>query len=199
MNDFICELCGNPTNKKIFRIVEGVKMLVCRDCIHLGDEPPSRKPLLTKNYSTQYKQYREKTPSTTSYSERSKSGGYVNRIQTPRAGYVKRAPKVENLELKKDYRKALRKLRQNNNLSQSEFAQKIGITHASYKSIEGGKTDLLIKDAIKIEKKYKVSLTGVIAEDDFDDSLLMKGSGSGYTLADAAFKRKKGKDIFDEE
>ena len=55
--------------------------------------------------------------------------------------------------------------------------------------------ELLIKDAIKIEKKLGITLTKLIDDEEFDDSEVdyTSSSSDGYTLGDVFFTRKKKK------
>jgi uncharacterized protein (TIGR00270 family) len=181
--DHICEICGEWADGKTYRIIEGIKMIVCNSCRNLGE------PL-------RYSSTRSSRQSSSSNFTRSKSQSgprkpqYSIKPKSPPRNFKPRTPKIEDLELIPEYRKILKKKRQNLNMSLSEFAQKIGITEASYRSIEAGKTDILMKDAIKTEKLFKIKITErILEEDDLDLSTMMKKPGN-YTLGDVIIKKR---------
>ncbi len=181
---FQCELCGEPTDQKIFRTIEGVKMLVCRNCMMMGEKPQYEKnspptPQKTPKY------YLEKPD----YPPRKRASEIKKSKSAPRG------PKnvsVDRLELVENYRNILKKIRRDHDLDQGDFANSVGITHTSYKHIESGRLELTIQEARRIEKKYDVVLTEFIAdqeEDEYDQYL--RGRTSDATLGDVYVKRKK--------
>jgi len=182
---FICELCGNNTDQKIIRKVEGVKMLVCRNCMMMGEVPQSeRKP--SKVQTRQPKYYLDKPD----YPPRPRTQQPVRRSKPVSSG-PKNLP-IHRLRLVDDYRNLLKKVRNQNQLDQGEFSNSVGITHTSYRHIESGKLGLTIQEAKKIEKKYEIVLTEFIEDPEEDEiEQYMSGKGSGATLGDVYLKKKK--------
>jgi ribosome-binding protein aMBF1 (putative translation factor) len=116
-----------------------------------------------------------------------------SKIKRHQSRNERNTPRVEELELLDDYRKIMKKKRQQLNMTLSEFANAVGITEASYKSIEAGKTDLLIKDALKVEKKFKLKLAEYAGFNKGDDSQEESKKPAGeLTLGDMYLKKKKG-------
>ncbi|MHA1729256.1 MAG: helix-turn-helix domain-containing protein [Promethearchaeota archaeon] len=177
---FQCEICGNWTDGRSYRVIEGVKMIVCDKCKGFGEK------IKRKSYSSNIS-------INSSIVSRSQRGNYNYRNKSHRIRYPKRNPSIEELQLVDDYRKIIKQKRQELNLIKSKFAQSIGITEASYRSIESGKIDLLIKDALKIEKKYKIKLTETSSNDEEYDPAKLKTKSNELTLADVFFKKKKRK------
>jgi uncharacterized protein (TIGR00270 family) len=182
-----CELCGEKTDQKIFRTIEGVKMLVCRNCMMMGDKPHSEPKSST---------YVQKKPprfylDTPDYPPTKKSRQSVQKKKPLQRG-PKNVP-IDRLKLVDNYRDILRKIRREQNMDQGEFSNSIGITHTSYRHIESGKLDLTIKEAKRIEKKYDVILTEFIdyPEEDEYEQYLRGGKSGSATLGDVYVKRKK--------
>ncbi|MBN2154828.1 MAG: TIGR00270 family protein [Candidatus Lokiarchaeota archaeon] len=181
---YTCELCGELTDRKIFRTIEGVKMLVCQNCSMLGEKPKSeQKPT----------QVHRKTPSY--YLDQPQ---FIPRSTTKPVKKNKVPPQrsknipIDRLQLVDNYRNILKKIRKDNDLDQNKFANSVGITLASYRHIESGKLDLTIQEAKRIEKKFDVNLTELISdfeEDTYDQYL--HGKSSRATLGDVYVKRKK--------
>jgi len=182
---YTCELCGNPTDQKIIRKIEGVKMIVCRNCMMMGEKPPSereRSPVQRKPP----KYYLDKPD----YPPRTTTKQPVRKSRPPERG-PKNLP-IDRLKLVDNYRKILKKIRNENNMDQGEFSNSVGITHTSYRHIESGKLELTIQEAKKIEKKYEVVLTEFISDPDEDEyEQYMSGKTSGATLGDVYLKKKK--------
>lgn len=191
-SELTCEICGNPTYHKIFRIVEGVKMLVCPNCADVGEELPERKPStrtykIGGNIQTEPKKLRN-----------SNKPAYDphGSIPTKKIAEQHKEKKIgiDDLELKPDYQKILIKLRQSKNLSQAEFANSVSISETTYKAVEAKKIDLTILDAQKIEKKYNIKLTqeaGAQEDLEIDYSMFSSKKSGEYTLGDVLFSSKK--------
>ncbi len=182
---FICELCGNSTDQKIIRKIEGVKMLVCRDCMMMGEIPQSeRKPSQVQTQTPKY--YLDKPD----YPPRPKTQQAVRKSK-PESSGPKNIP-IDRLRLVENYRDLLKRVRSKNNMDQGEFSNSVGITHTSYRHIESGKLELTIQEAKKIEKKYEIVLTEFIEDPDEDEyEQYMSGKGSGATLGDVYIKKEK--------
>ena len=199
--DYTCEICGEPTDQKIYRLVEGVKMIVCPNCQEFGDQLPRKNNYRpsTGGYSSGGSYQRKEQPAP--YSRYApKKQKFVNNVNN-QSNYVKRKPRTEDLELIEDYRKLLKKTRQKNNLTQSEFANRVKISESAFKSIENSKIELLIKDAMKIEKVFNIKLTKSAYDEEEEmeyDSQKMKKNDSDFTLGDVFFKRTKGRPSFDD-
>ena len=183
--DLLCEICGGFADGRTKRKIEGVIMVVCKDCRSYGE--PIQKYRSIQPTRDQQK-YIKSIPS-------SKNSVYLrktNRIKKYKSRTVRDTPRVEELELLDDYRKIMKKKRQQLNMTLSEFANAVGITEASYKSIEAGKTDLLIKDALKVEKKFKLKLAEYAGFNKGDDSQEESKKPAGeLTLGDMYLKKKK--------
>ena len=183
---YTCELCGEPTDQKIFRKIEGVKMLVCRNCMMMGERPESERRVspVQKKAPRYYLDKPDYPPRSTSQPTRS-----------PKPKPVPRIPKnlpIDRLRLVDNYRNLLKKIRRDHDLDQGQFSNSVGITHTSYRNIESGKLDLTIQEAKKIEKKYEVVLTEFISDPDEDEyEQYMSGKGSGATLGDVYLKKTK--------
>jgi len=188
-DDLLCEICGGFADGRTYRKVEGVTMVVCKDCRSYG-EPVQKNRSSDRSYRPKRTQqnYIKTTPSPKSSINLRKP----NRIKRYQSRNENNIPRVEELELLDDYRKIMKKKRQQLNMTLSEFANSIGITEASYKSIEAGKTDLLIKDALKIEKKFKMKLAEYAGFNKGEDSQeeIKKPVGE-LTLGDMYLKKKK--------
>jgi uncharacterized protein (TIGR00270 family) len=182
---YVCELCGEPTDQKIIRKIEGVKMLVCRNCMMMGEKPQSERK--SSHVQSSGRKYYSNKPE---YSSRSKPPRSVRKSKP-----VSRGPRnlpIDRLKLVDNYRNLLKKVRNQNNMDQGEFSNSVGITHTSYRHIESGKLELTIQEAKKIEKKYEIVLTEFIEdpeEDEYEQYLSSKGSGA--TLGDVYIKKKK--------
>ncbi len=184
---YTCELCGEPTDQKIMRTIEGVKMLVCRNCMMMGEKPKSEiRPSQVQKKPPQYyldkPQYTPRPKTTQSPPQRSK----------PTLKKPKNAP-IDRLKLVENYRNVLKKIRRDNDMDQGEFSNSVGITHTSYRHIESGKLELTIQEARRIEKKYEVELTEFVSdyEEDVYDQYLHQEKSSGSTLGDVYLKKKK--------
>lgn len=183
--DLLCEICGGFADGRTYRKIEGVVMVVCKDCRDFGE--PIQKYRSAQPKRPQYK-YNQSFQSPKNSIPLRKT----NKIKKYQSKSGRDAPRVEELELLDDYRKIMKKKRQQLNLTLSEFANAIGITEASYRSIEAGKTDLLIKDALKVEKKYKVKLAEYAGFNEGDDSQEESKTPAGeLTLGDMYLKKKK--------
>lgn len=182
---YVCELCGEPTDQKIIRKIEGVKMLVCRNCMMMGEKPQSeRKPSPVQTGAPKY--YSNKP----NYTPSPKPQQSVRKSKPASRG--SRNLRIDRLKLVDNYRNILKKARNQNNMDQGEFSNSVGITHTSYRHIESGKLELTIQEAKKIEKKYEIVLTEIIEdpeEDEYEQYLSSKGSGA--TLGDVYIKKKK--------
>lgn len=187
--DLLCEICGGFADGRTYRKIEGVTMVVCKDCRSYGEPITKyRSPDRSVQHNRTQRNYINTIPSPRSSINLRKP----NKIKRYRSNNEKNIPRVEELELLDDYRKIIKKKRQQLNLTLSEFANAIGITEASYKSIEAGKTDLLIKDALKIEKKFKLKLAEYAGFKKGDDSQEeSKNSAGELTLGDMYLKKKK--------
>ena len=181
---YTCELCGNPTDQKIIRKIEGVKMIVCRNCMMMGEKPQSereRAPIQRKP-PKYYLDKPDYPPQTTS-----------RPVNKPKP--VPRGPKnipIDRLRLLDNNRNILKNLRRDQNLDQGQFANSVGITHTSYRHIESGKLNLTIQEAKRIEKKYEIELTEFISDPEEDEyEQYMSGKASGATLGDVYLKKKK--------
>ncbi|MBD3354196.1 MAG: helix-turn-helix domain-containing protein [Candidatus Lokiarchaeota archaeon] len=191
--EYSCEICGSPTNRPLFRLVEGVKMLVCPKCQHYGekikDERPHRKKgNLSYGPSVPYYGDVKKSKSKkTSYKPR-KSAKFSSKKSAYQA---KRKPRLDELELKPNYRTLLRKYRQKRKMTQAEFANSVGISEATYRSVEAKKVDLTIPEAQKIEKNCDIEILRIVSEDEEEYDLSeFSNKSDGFTLGDVFFKRK---------
>jgi len=200
MDEYTCELCGAPTNRKIFRIIEGVKMLVCHNCQDLGEVPkaPKSRNIYRSKYESggtinppQRRYYLDEDTHTAnpSITYRRKQ----NKIQTRPQFNRSRKPNIEDLELKENYRDILKKTRVKLKLTQSQFANNLKIAVTSYKNIENGRLDLTIKEALRIENQYNIKLTKELDDESFDDFKSKNASNGDMTLGDVFFRRKRGK------
>lgn len=182
---YTCEICGEPTDQKIFRKIEGVQMLVCRNCMMMGEKPHSERqasPVQKKapKYYLDKPEYLPRTNTTP--------------LKSPKP--VTRGPKnlpIDRLRLVDNYRDILRKIRIDNDLDQGQFSNSVGITHTSYKHIESGRLDLTIQEAKRIEKKFEVTLTELIEdpEEDEFEQYMRGGTSSPSKLGDVYVKRKR--------
>jgi uncharacterized protein (TIGR00270 family) len=186
---YTCELCGEPTNQKIVRKIEGVKMLVCHNCMMMGEAP--KKSQRTSSSSTKYqkstpKYYLDK-PQAPSYTRKAEQ---KIRKSTPK--YKKPSAPIDRLQLIANYRNILKRTRRDHNLDQAAFAGSVGITQTSYRHIESGKLELTIQEAKRIEKKYNIDLTELISdyEEDVYDQYMHQDK-TGPSLGDVYLKRKK--------
>jgi uncharacterized protein (TIGR00270 family) len=191
-NEITCEICGNPIYQKMYRLVEGVKMLVCPSCAELGEKLPER-PTSNKPYNKRVDNRKEPPKMKMTNKPVYDAHGFdpsrkiADKIKEKKIG-------IEDLELKPDYRKVLIKLRQNKNLSQIEFANSVGLSESTYKAVEAKKIDLTIMDAQKIEKKYEIKLTQTIGEQeeqDMDYAKFSSKKSGDFTLGDVLFGSKK--------
>ena len=185
-DNIFCEICGEPTKKRIIRIIEGTEMIVCPNCVEYGDEPP-------KKYSNNSKNKEKSVIKSTKVIQNSVIN-IPNKKQISIDKKITKKPQIEDLELKKDYKKILIKLRQSKNMTQAEFANSVGISLSLLKNVENNKMDLTIPDAQKIEKKYNIKLTQEISseEDEIVPTQFMIRK-EDYTLGDVFFERKKKK------
>lgn len=210
-DEYTCELCGSPTDRKIVRIVEGVRMIVCPNCQDMGEIPkqkPRRNPYQQQRYGGTQQQQPSKQRYYLDEAPNYPAGQTHNHSANPSIkfrrrpnkigshGFVprERAPNIENLELVDDYRNILKKTRSKLGLTQNAFANSVSLSVTSYKNIENGKLDLTIKEALKIEKKYDIKLTEEISEEEFDNLNDRANKNEGLTLGDVFFKRKKKQD-----
>ena len=183
--ELLCEICGGFADGRTKRKIEGLIMVVCKDCRSYGE--PVQKYRSIQPTRDQQK-YIKSIPS----SKHSVNLRKTNKIKRNQTRTERNIPRLEELELLDDYRKIMRKKRQQLNMTLSEFANAVGITEASYKSIEAGRTDLLIKDALKIEKKYKLKLAEYAGFNKGDDSQEEGKKPAGeLTLGDMYLKKKK--------
>ena len=186
---FVCELCGSETHEKIIRKIEGVKMLVCRNCMMMGDKPQSEKKSSSSSYVQKKppRYYLDKPE----YTARTSSQMPVRKSKPPKRG-PKNIP-IDRLKLVDNYRNLLKKIRREHEMDQGEFSNSVGITHTSYRHIEAGKIDLTIKEAKRIEKKFEVVLTEFIEDPDEDEyeQYMRGGPSSSATLGDVYVKKKK--------
>ena len=184
---YTCELCGNSTDQKIMRTIEGVKMLVCRDCMMMGEKTEfDRRPSQVQKKKPRY--YLDNPM----YTPQKRRVPQASRKSRPTIKKPKNVP-IDRLKLIENYRNILKKLRQQNSMDQGEFSNSVGITHTSYRNIEAGKLELTIQEARRIEKKYEVELTEMISEyeEDTYDQYLHHGKSTGSTLGDVYLKKKK--------
>jgi ribosome-binding protein aMBF1 (putative translation factor) len=116
---YTCELCGEPTDQKIFRTIEGVKMLVCRNCMSMGEKPQYER----EDYPVQ-----KKTPKfyldEPNYPPRSKTLPNHSRKSKPAHHNPINVP-IDRLTLVEDYRDILKKIRSDNEMDQGEFANSV--------------------------------------------------------------------------
>jgi len=169
-------------------------MLVCPDCEGFGEEIEYRAPQRSSQQpSNKYKpRGNYQKPLSTSEDRNMNSKTYSPRKRFySQQGNEKRKARIENLDLKSDYRKELVKLRRNRNLTQAEFANSVGISETSYKNVEAKKLDLTIPEAQRIETKYKITLTEEASEEDDIKFDSLNNSSGEFTLGDVFFKRKK--------
>jgi ribosome-binding protein aMBF1 (putative translation factor) len=206
-DELTCEICGEKVFRKVYRLVEGVKMLVCENCTDIGEEIAHRKESQKKSYNN-----RDENPSTYyGFVPRSNSPpkqDYSNKIgvkpRVPGGNFPKKV-KIEELELIQNYLNLLRKTRQSRNMNIKEFSNSVGIAETTYKSIEAGKMEITIPDAKKVEEKYHIKLTRTTSEGEEEEeelqnaSNLQKNRDSDMTLGDVFFTRKKGKTSSDDE
>lgn len=72
---------------------------------------------------------------------------------------------------KKQVAERLKYIRTMNNLTQEKFCEKLGLGIENYRSIEQGKNNLTIDNAIQICKEYGVSLDYIYRDGEYDNEL----------------------------
>ncbi len=159
-----CEVCGREAHSLFRRKIEGVVMEVCNDCRDVGEEPDydrsSRTP--TRNVSKFRKIYSPKKskPAQKTYKPPSRPNSY------------KKRDNISNLKITENYSDLLVQCRNTHGLSAKEFANSLFIKENYYNRIEKGSTQLNIKLARRIEKKYNITLVETEdrqEEEDFSD------------------------------
>lgn len=188
--EYICEICGNPTKRKQTRVIEGVEMIVCPGCSHLGDKPKnsrSNRRSSSRKQSAPPVYYGSAPKKKYSQPRRKNKVGQRNYSQASQ----KKKKRIEDLELIPDYRERLRQLRQKLDMRVDEFANSVKIAESTYRNVEKEKLELTIQDAMKIEKEHDIVLTQEALDDNDVDLEQFTSKSGGYTLGDVFFKRKK--------
>ncbi len=159
-----CEICGREAHSLVRRKIEGIIMEVCNDCRDVGAEPEydrrSRSP--TRNVSKFRDIYSPKKskPAQKTYKPPSRPSTY------------KKRDNITNLKIIDNYANLLIQCRNKEALSAKEFANSLFIKENYYSRIEKGSTQLNIKLARRIEKKYNITLVETEdrqEEEDFSD------------------------------
>ncbi|QEE14759.1 helix-turn-helix domain-containing protein [Promethearchaeum syntrophicum] len=181
-----CEVCGREAHSLFRRKIEGVLMEVCNDCKDVGEEPnyerSSRKP--TRNASKFRDIYSSKKskPTQKAYKPPSRPSTY------------KKRENISNLKIVDNYIKLLVQCRNKEGLSAKEFANSLFIKENYYHRIEKGTTQLNIKLARRIEKKYKITL---VETEDFqeeeEDNKMQYAPKSQDSSDSMVYFRKRGK------
>ena len=182
-----CEVCGREAHSLFRRKIEGVLMEVCNDCKDVGEEPEyersSRKP--TRNVS----QFRD------IYSpKKSKPAQKAYKPPSRPSTYKKKRDNLSNLKIIDNYITLLIQCRNKEGLSAKEFANSLFIKENYYHRIEKGTTQLNIKLARRIEKKYKITL---VETEDFqeeeEDNKMQYAPKSQDSSDSMVYFRKRGK------
>lgn len=71
--------------------------------------------------------------------------------------------------MKKFVRSKLRELRKINNYTQEQLAERLDISRSKVSSIENGKREMSINDAIKLAQLYKISLDNLLEIKDISE------------------------------
>lgn len=167
-----CPVCGGIIWGKGQKVLlEGAKITVCDNCAQHGK----------KIY---------KSPSNVNITK--------PRQSRPQSAVRKQSLKpkgVEELEIVLDYAKRIRNVRDNLNLNQDQFAQKLNEKPSLLKRIESGKVEPTLKLVKKILKVYNIQLIKKADDTEFNtqETKFMKKS-TGSSLGDIASIKKKSKD-----
>jgi len=179
-----CEVCGREAHSLFRRKIEGVLMEVCNDCRDVGEEPDyersSRKP--TRNVSKFRDIYSSKKskPAQKAYKPPSRPSTY------------KRRDNISNLKIIDNYATVLIQCRNKEGLSSKEFANSLFIKENYYNRIEKESTQLNIKLARRIEKKYNITL--VETEDRQEEEDVSQYTPKSQDSTDSmVYFRKRGK------
>ncbi|TFG00423.1 MAG: TIGR00270 family protein [Promethearchaeota archaeon] len=162
----VCPICGGIIwggGEKV--LIEGAKIRVCQSCAQHG------KKIVTKTRPSS--RTREK------YSKTQKTS------RKPKKDY---GPKVI---IVKDYNQRIRRVREQRNLTQAKFAQRLKEKESLIRRIEAKKTKPTIKLAKKIENTYGIKLlkeTGPVKVD--TNKYMKKSTGSGGVSLGAFIKKK---------
>ncbi len=150
-----CELCGRECGCRP-AMVDGVRMMVCPDCMKHG------KGIAVEKHSP------------------SKNKPLLNRIRRPKE---KDVYKDMNKELVSNWEGIIKKARQKKGLSREELGFKIGERTVTISKIENGDLRPSDKVATKLEKELDIKLFEEVSS---APSYLTGGSGSkgGLTLGD---------------
>jgi len=179
-----CEVCGREAHSLFRRKIEGVLMEVCNDCRDVGEVPDydrgSRAP--TKKVSKFREIYspNKSKPAQKAYKPPSRPSSY------------KRRDNISNLKIIDNYANVLIQCRNEQGLSSKEFANSLFIKENYYNRIEKGSTQLNIKLARRIEKKYNITL--VEKEDNQEEEDVSQYTPKSQDSTDSmVYFRKRGK------
>jgi len=160
-------------------------MEVCNDCRDVGEEPEynrgSRSP--TKNVSKFREIYSPKKskPTQKAYKPPSRPSSYRKRDN------------ISNLKIIDNYATLLIQCRNKQGLSAKEFANSLFIKENYYNRIEKESTQLNIKLARRIEKKYNITLVETENYQEEEDDKLQYAPKSLDSSDSMVYFRKRGK------
>lgn len=180
-----CEVCGREAHSLFRRKIEGVLMEVCNDCRDVGEEPDidrsSRSP--TRNVSKFRNIYAPKKskPPQKAYKPPSRPSSYQKRDN------------ISNLKIIDNYAALLIQCRNKEGLSAKEFANSLFIKENYYNRIEKGSTQLNIKLARRIEKKYNINLVETEDRQEEEDYSKYSPKSSQDSTDSMVYFRKRGK------
>ena len=180
-----CEVCGREAHSLFRRKIEGIIMEVCSDCRDVGEEPDydrsSRTP--TRNVSKFRKIYSPKKskPAQKTYKPPSRPSSYRKRDN------------ISNLKIIENYSDILVECRNKQGLSAKEFANSLFIKENYYNRIEKGSTQLNIKLARRIEKKYNITLVETEDRQEDEDFSKYSPKTSQDSTDSMVYFRKRGK------
>ncbi len=180
-----CEVCGREAHSLFRRKIEGVIMEVCNDCRDVGEEPDydrgSRSP--SRNVSKFRNIYSPKKskPAQKTYKPASRPSTY------------KKRDNISNLKIIDNYSNLLIQCRNKQGFSAKEFANSLFIKENYYNRIEKGSTQLNIKLARRIEKKYNITLVETEERQDDEDFSKYSPKTSQDSTDSMIYFRKRGK------
>lgn len=182
-----CEVCGREAHSLFKRKIEGVIMEVCNDCRDVGEEPDydrgSRSP--SRNVS-KFRNIYANSP------KKSKPAQKAYKPPSRPSAYKKR-DNISNLKIVDNYANILIKCRNEQKLSAKEFANSLFIKENYYHRIEKGTTQLNIKLARRIEKKYNITLVETEERQEDEDFSKYSPKASQDSTDSMIYFRKRGK------
>lgn len=162
-----CELCGKPIGGVKYRVsIEGVQLVVCRDCYKRVVSGNVRRVELELAKTVKFK------PKPRSFKKKASRHAF------------------EDLELVEDYNVKIRRARESLGWSWRVLAQKVGENENVIRRIEAGRLMPTIEIAKKLEKVLKIKLLQpTIDEVSYSSKSLRREVD--LTLGDVAFVRRK--------